>query len=204
MAVPGMKNTGRVIAGVGKVYVAPLGETWPVVTGDALTWGGAWVHLTEETDGGFELSYKETNTPHKIDQQLMPILYTPDSAEGSLTLSMASMDHTRLQYLISNATLTPVAAGVGTVGLSKLGIGGSALREFQIGIEGLAPENPPGSAFWELIQIWKVIPSSELKKTYKKGSKQMVEGVFQLCADLTQAATETVFRITHKTADAET
>jgi len=200
MAVPGMKNTGGVIAGVGKVYVAPVGESWPAITGDTLTWGGNWVELTPETEGGFVLSYKETNTPHKIDQQSMPVLWTPDSAEGSLSIKVAAMYHARLAYLISNATVSTVAAGSGTVGYSKLGVGGSAIKEYQIGIEGLSPDNPAGATWWELIKIWKAIPASELKKTYEKGNKQMVEASFQLVADLTQTATEVVFAILHKNA----
>ena len=204
MAVPGMANTGSVIAGVGKVYIAPIGEPWPAITGDALVWAGNWVHLTTETDGGYEVTYKETNTEHRIDQQSMPVMYTPDTAEGSLKIEMASMDHAKLLYLISNATLTPTAAGVGTVGVSKLGIGGSAIKQYQVGIEGLSPENPSGGDWWELVKIWKLIPESELKKTYKKGSKQMVSAMFKLAADLTQAAGETVCAIIHKSAEAET
>lgn len=200
MSVPGMKNTGHVLAGVGRLYIAPLGTAWPAITGDSLAWGAGWVHLTEETDGGYELSYKETNTPHKIDQQLMPVLHTPDSAEGSVVLALASMDHAKLQYMVSNATLSTVAAGSGTVGISKLGIGGSSIKEFQLGIEGLSPDNPAGGVWWELIKIWRAIPSSELKKTYKKGEKQMVQGKWDMLADLTQAATETVCAIIHKNA----
>lgn len=200
MSVPGMKNSGRVIAGVGKIYIAALGESWPAITGDSLTWGGTWTDLTVETDGGFELSYTEKNKDHRIDQQSMPVLYTPDSAEASLTLELASMDHARLQYMISNATVSTVAAGAGTVGVSKLGIGGSTIKVFQIGIEGLSPDNPAGGTWWELIKIWSAIPSSQLKKTYKKGSKQMVSGKWDIIADLTQSASEIVCSIIHKNA----
>jgi hypothetical protein len=200
MSVPGMKNSGHVIAGVGKLYIAPIGTAWPGITGDSLTWGAGWVNLTEETDGGYALSYKESITPHSIDQQLMPVLYTPESAEGSVVVSLASMDHAKLAFMISNANVSAVAAGSGTVGTSKVGIGGSSIKEFQLGIEGLSAENPAGGTWWEVIKIWRALPSSEIKKSYKKGEKQMIEGKWDILADLTQAATETVCAIIHKTA----
>jgi hypothetical protein len=68
-----------------------------------------------------------------------------------------------------------------------LGIGGSAIKEFQIGIEGLSPASPLGSTWWEMVKIWRCVPSSELKKTYKKGEKQMVSCKFDVMADLSQA-----------------
>jgi len=199
-----MKNSGPIIAGVGNLYIAEIGEAFPVITADTLTWGAGWTKMTVATKGGYALNYKENNTPHTIDQQGNPVLYTPANSEGSVEINLAEVDLERLAFLLSNATLSenPAAAiGNAGVGTRTLAFGGSAIKEFQIGIEGLSSSNPAGEEFWELIKIWKCIPNSEFKKSYKKEELQMVVGKWDIAADLSKAAGHELFEIIEKTED---
>lgn len=204
MAVPGMKNSGPIIAGVGNLYISEIGEAFPVVTEDVLTWGGGWTKMTVATKGGYALNYKENTTPLTIDQQGTPVLYMPANSEGSVEINLAEVDLERLQFLLSNATLDETPAdGALNVGIRRLSFGGSVVKEFQIGIEGLSSSNPSGEAWWELIKIWKCIPNSEFKKSYKKEELQMVVGKWDIAADLTKSAGHEMFEIIEKTEDSQ-
>jgi len=201
MAVPGMKNSGPIIAGVGNLYIAEIGVAFPVVTEDTLTWGVGWTKMTVATKGGYALNYKENTTPLTIDQESQPVLYMPANSEGSVEINMAEVDLERLTFLLSNASLVETAADIGNnVGVRTLSVGGSAIKEFQVGIEGLSSSNPAGGdpAWWELIKIWKCIPNSEFKKSYKKEELQMVVGRWEIAADLTKPEGQKAFQIIEK------
>src|SRR5689334_6392260 len=163
MPVSGMSNNGAIAAGVGNLYISLPGVAFPAVTGDSLTFDVGWVKLTRATKGGYELRYKENVNKHMIDQQSAAVLITPQDAEAQVTLTIAEMDLDKLAYFISNGTVEDVPAGVSNVGLKILNIGGSAIKEFQICIEGLSSLNPADAdpRWWELVKIWKVNPTSE-------------------------------------------
>lgn len=203
MSVEGMKNTGPVIAGVGNLYIADLGTDWPTVdgepesavAGETLALPAGWTKMTTYTDGGYRFFFKENNTPISVDQQRQPILYIPNNAESYVELALASMDHTLMTKLVSGASTSQSVAGVGVAGQKNIWLGGSSIKEFQILIEGLSPDNPAGSAWYELIFIWKAIPTSELQKNYKKLEKQMIQGRWDVTADLTRTAGREMARI---------
>lgn len=200
-AVPGMKNSGFSIAGVGNVYISAIGEAFPVITEDVLTWGGGWTKMTRATKGGYELNYKENTTPLSIDQESQPILYMPANSEGSVKIEIAEMDLERLPFLLSNAATVLTPAGItNNVGVRTMSVGGSAIKEFQLGLEGLSGSNPAGEdpAWWELIKVWKVIPSSEFKKSFVKDNLQMVTAVWMIAADQTKAEGQKAFQIIEK------
>jgi hypothetical protein len=199
MPVPGMKNSGSIIAGVGNLYISEIGEAFPVLTEDVLTWGGGWTKMTVATKGGYALNYKENTTPLTIDQQGTPVLYMPANSEGSVEINLAEVDLERLAFLLSNATLDETPADISNnVGIRRLSFGGNVVKEFQIGIEGLSSSNPDGEEWWELIKVWKCIPNSEFKKSYKKEELQMVVGKWDIAADLTKAAGHEMFEIIEK------
>lgn len=201
MPVPGMKNSGPIRAGVGNLYISEIGEPFPDVTEDVLTWGAGWTLMTVATKGGYALNYKENTTPLTIDQESQPVLYMPANSEGSIEINMAELDLERLPFLLSNASLAETPADIGNnVGIRTLSVGGSAIKEFQIGIEGLSSLNPAGEdpAWWELIKVWKCIPSSEFKKTFKKDELQMVVGKWDIAADLTKPEGQKSFQIIEK------
>lgn len=209
MPVPGMKNAPGfgVIQGVGNLYIADIGTDWPTVdgepesavAGETIALPAGWTKLTRATDGGYTFRYKENNSAVRIDQQRDPLFYVPDTAESSLEIALADMDHANLLKLVSNATQTTTVAGVGVAAQSNIWLGGSNISEFQLLIEGLSAVNPAGSAWWELIFVWRGMPSTELMKNYKKLEKQMITGRWDVVADGSRTAGREIARIVHQT-----
>lgn len=209
MPVPGMKNAPGfgVIQGVGNIYIADIGTSWPTVDGTAedevagetIALPAGWTLLSRATDGGWKFSYKENNSPVRIDQQRDPLFYVPDTAESFVEIALADMDHANLLKLVSNASQVTTAAAVGVAAQSNIYLGGSTINEFQILIEGLSAVNPAGSAWWELIFIWRAMPTTELAKTYRKLEKQMISGRWDVVADGTRTEGRQIARIVHQT-----
>lgn len=209
MAVPGMKNAPGfgVIQGVGNIYIADIGTLWPTVdglaesevAGETLALPAGWTKLSRATDGGWRFSYKETTSPVRIDQQGTPLFYVPDTAEAFVEIALADMDHSNLIKMVSNASQVTTAAGIGVAAQSNIYLGGSTIEEFQILIEGLSAVNPAGSAWWELIFVWRAMPTTDLSKTYRRLEKQMISGRWDVVADGNRTEGRQIARIVQQT-----
>jgi len=190
----------KIHAGVGNLYYASYGTTFPTTLTSALTWSG-WSEIGA-TKGGLTIEIGTEYASHEVDQKNMPIGHDIVRQTGRIRVTLAETDVDRLRLVIPNAVKSLTAAGVGQVALSTLKVGpGTAHTVYSMGFETEAPA-PVGSSYWRMFKFWRVIAAGTIGLAYRKGEITVCDVEFQIEEDTTQNADTSVFAMVDMTGPA--
>lgn len=142
----------QVIAGSGKIYIAPLGSTLPVTDAHGeypVSWPVAWIPVGY-TDDGIDFSYTPTIKELMVDEETAPVGDILTAEKCFIGAKLAEATLANLHNAIAASTLTDHSATLGDI---KLGAGSQALNYVMVGVEGPAP----GTNKTRLIFLYKAI-----------------------------------------------
>lgn len=188
------------------VYQAPVAEGIPAITtvtyGTA--WGGNWVRLGY-TKAPLAVSYESDELDLEVEEVLAAIGRVRVGEKLSVETTLAELTDTYLQVAAAEAmAITTVAAGVGTAGYERTGLGGtSTLAMHAWGVEGRYVDSA-GSNLPIRLYIWKATGHLNGKLEFSWKTKEYTGIPLQILAlaDPTQATGEQLVRIDRVTAAA--
>lgn len=183
----------QVIAGSGKIYVAPLGSTLPTVDASdeyPVVWPVAW-EAVGYTDDGIDFSYTPTIKELTVDEETAPVGDVLTAEKAFIGAKLAEVTLANLHRAIAASTLTDHSTSLGDI---KLGAGSQALQYVMVGVEGPAP----GTNKTRLIIFQKAITTVAV--AFKMQRKDKV--VFPVQWDARQISGQDLFNFYDLTANA--
>ncbi|HZQ82452.1 MAG TPA: hypothetical protein VFB25_10815 [Gaiellaceae bacterium] len=87
-----MANTApyTIIAGVAKVFIAPVGTDFPAIDDDESAFSTAWVYLGQ-TDGGIKAAHSQTVNALRTDQVTAPVKAVRSEEDLEISFSLAEL-----------------------------------------------------------------------------------------------------------------
>lgn len=185
----------KCMSGVGTLYVAPYGESFPAKTGATLTWAGNWKDIGA-TKGGVTIEVSTEFFELEADQSLGPIKREISKQTAKVKATMAQSDFDKLKISIPNSSTSTTAAGSGTVGYETLKVdSANSLNVYTLGFECKSPKSPTNTYWWEMWQIWRVTAGGAVSLAYKKGEQTVIDVEFTVEEDSTKTLGEKIFRV---------
>ena len=185
----------NLLAGIGTVYTAPVGEALPAdddVDSGIIAPAGNWV-ATGFTQDGCTAEYSPTFEDVIVDQHKAAVDTILTAEAGSVAFTLAESDAAALAAAFGVA-YTTVAAAANQTGQSNLGVGDSTKVKKALLIIGTAPS---GYSRW--IYIPKAMP--EAKVTIKMEKKHNgIQQQYKMLTDPAQNAGQRLFQIKDITA----
>lgn len=171
----------NILTGVGTIYIAPVGESFPAVTA---TPAGNWRSLGETQDG-VEVEFSESVEKIRTDQRTGAVKATRTEEDVMIKTKLAEATLENLGDALG-VTLTDTAPGTGTIGTREIPLHrGSTVDEWSILFRGSSPYYS-GNAQYE-------VPRAIFEKvdaiTYEKGANAGFPVTITALEDL-NAATE--------------
>lgn len=173
-------STYQVLVGAGKIYIAPYGTTFPLVTAAP---AAAWLDAGE-TDGGIEVDWTQKIDLHTTDQRTGNVKATRGAESMSVTVKLVQGTLENLaRALGTSATDIPPATGVpGTHEMSFHR--GFSVTEWALLFRG----NSPYGDFPAQYQVPRGVMSGSPKLQYTKDKKTVYEVKFEVLEDLAATA----------------
>lgn len=171
----------NILTGVGTIYIAPVGESFPALTA---TPGGNWRSLGETQDG-VEVEFSDSIEKIRTDQRTGGVKATRTEEDCMVSTKLAEATLENLGDALG-VTLTDTPAGVGTIGTREIHLHrGAAVEEYAVLFRGSSPYYA-GPAQYEIPRgfFGQVEPI-----TYEKGANAGIPFQFEALEDL-DAATE--------------
>jgi hypothetical protein len=191
-------TSANVMAASARILIAPLGTALPTVaTTGVLTWVAAWKECGA-TEKGTDLSYTPSLTDVKIDESASPIAKLLASEKCILSCVLAESTLINLGNAIAADTQTITAPGVGTPGSTEMDLGGGAVAEVMVGLEGLNPTGLP-----RYLVGYKAVASAAVKLAFQRAAITTVPLSIELLADTTKALGSQLVKIVDITAIGE-
>jgi len=184
-------SASNVIVGPARMLVAPIGTTLPTLDGtvDPITWDVAWKEVGY-TDDGTKLSYQPTLKEILVDEEPAPVKRALDTEKATISANCAESTVQNLNYAISASTLTSSAADTTHAQLATLDVGGGALNEVMVGLEGLSP-----AGMQRIIIAYRAQAQANVQLQFKRGDKTIIPVELALLADSTKPAGSNLLKI---------
>jgi hypothetical protein len=176
----------QVLAGPGKMYIAPLGSTLPTFDGHGeypVVWPVAW-KAVGYTDAGIDATYTPTVKEIMVDEETAPVSDILTAEKFSLAAHLAEATLQNLNRAISASTY--VDDSVANQDIHVTG-GSQALNYVMVGVEGPAP----GTNLKRVIILRKAIAKAAV--AFKIQRKDKV--VFPVEFDARQISGQALFEI---------
>lgn len=190
-----MGTTTNLLAGIGTIYTAPVGEALPAdddVDSGIITPGGNWT-ATGFTQDGCTVDYTPTYEDVIVDQHKAPVDSILTAESGSIAFTLAESDAAALAAAFGVA-YTTVAAAANQTGQSNLGVGDSTKVKKAILIIGTAPG---GYSRW--VYCPKAVPEAKVSIKLEKKHNGIAQQ-YKLLTDTSQSAGQRLFQVKDITA----
>ena len=190
-----MGTTTNLLAGIGTIYTAPVGEALPAdddVDSGIITPGGNWT-ATGFTQDGCTVDYTPTYEDVIVDQHKAPVDSILTAEAGSIAFTLAESDASALAAAFGVA-YTTVAAAANQTGQSNLGVGDSTKVKKAILIIGTAPG---GYSRW--VYCPKAVPEAKVSIKLEKKHNGIAQQ-YKLLTDTSQSAGQRLFQVKDITA----
>ena len=187
----------NLLAGIGTVYTAPVGEALPAdddVDSGIIVPGGNWT-ATGFTQDGCTVDYTPTFEDVIVDQHKAPVDTILTAEAGSVAFTLAESDAAALAAAFGVA-YTTVAAAANQTGQSNLGVGDSTKVKKALLIIGQAP-GATGYTRW--IYIPKAMPEAKVSIKLEKKHNGIPQQ-YKMLTDTGQSAGQRLFQIKDITA----
>ena len=190
-----MGTTTNLLAGIGTIYTAPVGEALPAdddVDSGIITPGGNWT-ATGFTQDGCTVDYTPTYEDVIVDQHKAAVDSILTAEAGSIAFTLAESDASALAAAFGVA-YTTVAAAANQTGQSNLGVGDSTKVKKAILIIGTAPG---GYSRW--VYCPKAVPEAKVSIKLEKKHNGIAQQ-YKLLTDTSQSAGQRLFQVKDITA----
>jgi hypothetical protein len=197
-------SSNNVLTGSAALYIAPLGTALPTfdpTASDADTIAMGWVQIGY-TNAGHTFEYSPTLKDINVDEALSPIAVLKTAEMLKITAALSEATLANLNYAISGANFTDVAAGAGVAEIATITVGGAALgttAAFQYYMVMIVGKNPFGHKRYVI--AYKAYSTAKVSMAFKKDSEIMIPVEFTGLADTTRSVGDQLFRITEKRAN---
>lgn len=165
----------KVLVGLARMFLQPYdSETPAALPANTVALGGAWSSpwtAVGATMDGLSLDVKRTTQEIMIEEQPNPVDTRTKSMTFDANFEMSEDDLRHMLWAYGGGEIVTVAAGVGTVGTSKLTIG-EEMSDFAFGFEG---QNELG--FWRRVLLQPVKSVGNAKTQYRRSSSQRTYAV---------------------------
>jgi len=172
-------NSYELLTGVGTLYVASLGETFPLV--DAVP-SVNWINLGNTIDG-VTINVEQENEEIFVDQETGPVkaVRTTEGITISTNLAVSTLEN--LAQVLSQ-TITTVNPGVGVIGTKSIGLyRGVSVTEKAFLFRG---SSPYGASFPAQYQLTRGYFAGETESEFVKDGVAQIPVEFRVLVDLTQ------------------
>lgn len=193
----------EIIAGPLEVWLAPVGTAFPVLTAaPAGPWAKLGVNGTNSMeDGGVTVSHVQKLETPRPAGSTMPVKAFRTEEEFMIGFDLWDLTMETYATALNKATVTTTAAGVGTAGTKKIGIGmGPDVASYALIARGTL--SAYGDGWAAQYQIPRVFQSANPKPLFKLGKPAGLAFEFTALADLTVPVTERFGSIIHQHAAA--
>lgn len=172
-------NSANVIAGFGKIKIAPLGTALPDLTvGYPITWPAGWLDWGY-TDDGVEFAYAPTVKDISVDEELAPVNKLLTAEKCTVVAKLAEATLSNMGYGISASSLVVTAPTDTVQGTKVLTFGSGTLKKFMLGFEGPAPD----TSLKRVIIITEAISTGQVQTKYQRADKTIIPVTFEALAD---------------------
>jgi hypothetical protein len=162
----------NIVVGVGRVYIAPVGETMPAV--DLATPAGNWIDMGSTDDDGVKVTHARTLEAHFKGSSVLPQKSTISEARETIAFNLVEISAERYAKVLDNASVTTQAAVVGAAGYKSFPLAPS-VSQFALLVRGPSPV-ADGYAQYE---YERVSPTDDHELAYGKTDKTVVPCSFE-------------------------
>jgi hypothetical protein len=169
-----------IIAGPATVYIAPVGEAFPLINA---TPAGNWTDIGH-TEGGVTVTHNQEFQPLTVDQHLLPLKVIRTSAGMTVSFQLAQITLEQYSKFLYGATVTDTPAGGGAAGFRYFNIEPSVdVNTYALLIRGPSPYM---DAFLQY-EIPKAAQTSEPEIAYVKDDKAVLSCEWTVLEDPSNA-----------------
>jgi len=163
----------QIVAGSGKLYVAPLGTALPILdmTGEFPVVWTSWSPVGY-TDDGIDLVYTPSIKEIMVDEEASPVLDVLTTEKFHLAAKLAEVTLANLKNGISASTLVDHSATLGDINLNA---GSQPLGYTMVGVEAPAP----GTDKTRLIIVYKAITTTAVSMKIQRKDKVVIPVQFE-------------------------
>lgn len=156
----------QIVAGSGKLYVAPLGTTLPSVGVHGeypITWPAGWIAVGY-TDDGIDVVYTPSIKEITVDEEASPVADVLATEKFHIAAKLAEATLANLNRAIAASTLTDNSVSLEDINLNA---GSQALNYVMVGVQAPAP----GTGLARLVIVRKAIANTAVSMKIQRKDK---------------------------------
>lgn len=167
----------EILVGVGTLYVAPVGTTFPAVSA---TPAAPWVSLGE-TDGGVKVTPSQKINVERTDQRTGAVKAMRSEEDIAIETNLVQATYEKLAVVLNSATLTDTAPGSGTIGTREIPLyRGTTVAEVALVFRGVSPY----AAYNAQFQVPRGYFDGDTGLAFQKDKKVLIPVKFMALEDL--------------------